>query len=110
MQKSFTKNAPQSINIDRLASLSRLSFENEEQRELAAAELKKMADYTYSFIDSVKCEGSSLPFSYCVANADSREDEAISPDPEECKKILALSPSNKDGYITVPKIIKGDEK
>ena len=110
MQKNFTKNAPQSINIDRLASLSRLSLQSEEQRELAAAELKKMADYTYSFIGTVECKDDSLPFSYCDAVSNARDDEPVYPNAEECKKILVLSPSSDDGYITVPKIIKGDEK
>ena len=105
MQKNLKERASDSINIDRLATLSRLSFESEEQRGIAADELKKMADYTYSLI---QCEDTSLPFSYCIAKTSVREDVAHMPDAEECKKILALSASAADGYITVPKIIKGD--
>ena len=44
LEKNSTKKASQNINIDRLASLSRLSFENDGQKELAAAELAKMAE------------------------------------------------------------------
>ena len=110
MQKKLTITGHQSINIDRLASLSRLSFENEEQKKLASDELKKMADYTYSLFDFDQSENTALPFSYCVAGAKARDDEASLPDDEECKKILALSPSNKEGYISVPKIIKGETK
>ena len=107
MQKNSTKKASQNINIDRLASLSRLSFENDGQKELAAAELAKMAEYTYSFFENQR-DDTVLPFSYCVADNAPREDEPCPRNTEECQKILALSPSNQNGYISVPKIIKGD--
>ena len=103
-KKSFDAN--NCIDIERLCRLCRISL-SEDEREQSARELKKMADYTYPRLCR---EDSALPFSYCVAGAKARDDEASLPDVEECKKILALSPSNKEGYISVPKIIKGETK
>lgn len=95
------------IDIDavRLARLSRLSIEAEDI-DTVAAELKKMADYTYPRLTS---EDSALPFSYCASSQELREDSPVRPTKEQCDMLIALAPSSKDRYITVPRVV-GDEK
>lgn len=89
------------IDADRLARLSRLDM-SEDEKQTAADELKKMADYTYPRLIS---EDSALPFSYCASSQQPRDDQAIRISAEEREAMLALSPTVCDGYITVPRII-----
>ena len=99
-------NRSHEIDIKRLSRLSRIALsENEEQ--FAKDELKKMADYTYSLI---KNEDTSLPFSYSQAPSCMREDIPTLLDADEAKRIVKLSPSSTDGYISVPKVIKEDNE
>ena len=105
MSQSET-NKTHKINIQRLARLSRIAL-TESQEQFARNELEKMADYTYSLI---KCEDTSLPFSYSCSSSCMREDTPASLDEEEAKRIIALAPSSIDGYITVPKVIREDNK
>jgi len=102
-EKNF--DSGKSIDIERLSRLCRLSLSADE-REKSAAELKKMADYTYPRLRS---EDSTLPFSYCSAKSEQRED--IARDSGIYEDILALAPSSSDGYVSVPEVIKevGDE-
>ena len=99
-EKNF--DSDKQIDIDRLCRLCRLSLLADE-REQSAAELKKMADYTYP---RLRGEGDALPFSYCAATSELRED--VPADSELSEFILALAPSSNDGYVSVPKVIKED--
>ena len=99
--KSFDAN--NCIDIERLCRLCRISL-SEDEREQSARELKKMADYTYPRLCR---EDSALPFSYCHAKPELRED--VAKDSGICEDILSLAPSVSDGYISVPKVIKEEE-
>ena len=100
-KKSFDSN--KSIDIERLCRLCRISL-TERESEQSAAELKKMADYTYPRLCR---EDTALPFSYCHADGELRED--VTTESGICEEILALAPCISDGYISVPKVIR-DQK
>ena len=97
-EKNF--DSTKQIDIERLCRLCRLSLSADE-REKSAQELKKMADYTYPRLRGEEC---ALPFSYCSAKSEPRED--IAKDSGVCEDILALAPASVDGYVSVPKVIK----
>lgn len=98
-------NFENSIDIDRLARLSRLEI-GEKEREIVASELKKMADYTYP---RVKCGDGALPFSYDHSKATPRPDEALLSPNVDRTLLLENAPSSREGYITVPKIIAEED-
>ena len=97
-EKNFASD--KQIDIERLCRLCRLSLSDDE-RATSAAELKKMADYTYPRLCG---EEDALPFSYCSAEGEHREDIAVESNMGEL--IIALAPTSKDGYVCVPKVIK----
>ena len=97
-KKGFDSN--KCIDIERLCRLCRISL-TEGESEQSAAELKKMADYTYPRLCR---EDTALPFSYCSAKSEPRED--ISRNSGVSEDILSLAPSTSDGYVSVPKVIK----
>ena len=99
-EKNF--DSDKTIDIERLCRLCRLSLSADE-RAKSAAELKKMADYTYP---RLRGEEHTLPFSYCAAKSELREDVAA--ESEIAELILALAPSSNDGYVSVPEVIKED--
>ena len=99
-EKSF--DSDKQIDIDRLCRLCRLSLSADECKQ-SAAELKKMADYTYP---RLRGEGEALPFSYCSAASELREDTPA--DSELSELIIALAPTSSDGYVSVPEVIKED--
>ena len=100
-KQSFDSN--KSINIERLCRLCRLSPDGESEQ--SAAELKKMADYTYPRLCRVD---TALPFSYCRADGEHREDVATNSGMS--KDILTLAPCISDGYISVPKVIRDNKE
>lgn len=100
--KKSNENAKQSISIERLSSLARISLSVDET-ETARRELKKMADYTYLHLD---LEGDALPFSYSHGERALREDI---PTNDENTDILSCAPETKDGYIVVPRVIEKEE-
>lgn len=99
--KTNAFNFESSIDIDRLARLCRLEI-SDSDRAVATSELKKMADYTYP---RVKCDTEVEPFAYDRSSTLPREDIAVQTDRDTRDAILANSPSSRDGYVSVPKII-----
>lgn len=93
------------IDIDRLSRLARIEIP-EKDRAAIASELKKMAEYTYP---RVICEDGALPFSFETGSAAPRPDEARTLCESDRALIMSNAPSEKDGYITVPKIIKEEK-
>ncbi len=96
------------LDLDRLAALCRLTLKDGEA-ERAAAELKKMADYTYPHL---ACGAVALPFSLSHTLATLREDEPDeSLDKTTVDDIIACAPDTEGGYIRVPRVIdNGGEK
>ena len=101
--KKTNENPNQTISIERLSSLAKLSL-SETEAEDARGELKKMADYTYLHLN---LESDALPFSYPSCESGLREDT-----PYEygfTEKILACAPATKDRYIVVPQVIEKED-
>lgn len=103
-----TNNTNINIDTQRLSRLARLDIDDSEMQTVAR-ELKKMADYTYPRLIA---EDSPLPFSYCASTATPREDVALRIPDAEREAILDASPTARDGYITVPRVISegGEDK
>ncbi len=98
--------ASSNIDIERLSRLCRISL-SESQSKLVAEELTKMADYTYLRLNA---EDSALPFYYPYLQTDMRDDIPRESDIETAKLIIEAAPSSSDGYVAVPKVIKGESE